>query len=113
MVCVTVITGRRLPDREVVSRHSSHRADEVIETAVPVDVVFTLPSAISDIAYQNKAVIYDLLFMASAKLTIAADPKHLGARIGITSASRSRSKRRHVRSWRKLTLQRTCFVGSF
>jgi hypothetical protein len=50
-------------------------------------VVFTLPSAIGDIAYQNKAVIYDLLFTASAEtmLTIAADPKHLGASIGITS----------------------------
>ena len=50
-------------------------------------VVFTLPAPIADIAYQNKAVIYDLLFKASAEttLTIAADPKHLGARIGITS----------------------------
>jgi hypothetical protein len=50
-------------------------------------VVFTLPAAIADIAYQNKAVVYDLLFKASseATLTIAADPKHLGARIGITS----------------------------
>jgi len=50
-------------------------------------VVFTLPAAIGDIAYQNKAVIYDLLFKASAEtmLTIAADPKHLGARIAITS----------------------------
>jgi hypothetical protein len=42
---------------------------------------------IADIAYQNKAVLYDLLFKVSAEtmLTIAADPKHLGARIGITS----------------------------
>jgi hypothetical protein len=50
-------------------------------------VVFTLPAAIADIAYQNKAVIYDILFTASAEtmITIAADPKHLGARIGITS----------------------------
>ena len=50
-------------------------------------VVFTLPAAIGDIAYQNKAVIYGLLFAASAEtmLTIAADPKHLGAHIGITS----------------------------
>jgi predicted Zn-ribbon and HTH transcriptional regulator len=50
-------------------------------------VVFTLPAAIADIAYQNKAVIYDLLFKVSAEtmLTIAADPKHLGGRIGITS----------------------------
>jgi hypothetical protein len=50
-------------------------------------LVFTLPAAISDIAYHNKAVIYDLLFKASSEtlLTIAADPKHLGARIGITA----------------------------
>src|ERR1700738_2419961 len=50
-------------------------------------VVFTLPAAIADIAYQNKAAIYDLLFKASSEtmLTIAADPKHLGARIGILS----------------------------
>ena len=50
-------------------------------------VVFTLPAAIADIAYQNKAVIYDLLFKASSEtlLTIAADPKHLGARIGFMS----------------------------
>jgi hypothetical protein len=39
-------------------------------------IVFTLPSAIGDIAYQNKAVIYDLLFKASSETmpTIAADP---------------------------------------
>jgi predicted Zn-ribbon and HTH transcriptional regulator len=50
-------------------------------------VVFTLPAAIADIAYQNKAVIYDLLFKVSAETltTIAADPKRLGARVGITS----------------------------
>jgi len=50
-------------------------------------VVFTLPAAIADIAYQNKRVIYDLLFKASseAMLTIAADPKHLGAKIGMIS----------------------------
>ena len=50
-------------------------------------LVFTLPGPIADIAFQNKAVLYDLLFKVSAEtmLTIAADPKHLGARIGITS----------------------------
>src|SRR5262245_54985622 len=50
-------------------------------------IVFTLPAEIGAIAYQNKAVIYDLLFKASSDtmLTIAADPKHLGAKIGITS----------------------------
>ena len=50
-------------------------------------VVFSLPAQIADIAYTNKRVIYDLLMKASAEtmLTIAADPKRLGARIGITS----------------------------
>ena len=50
-------------------------------------VVYTLPGPIADIAYQNKRVIYDLLFRASAQttITIAADPKHLGAKVAITS----------------------------
>ena len=49
-------------------------------------VVFTLPAPIADIAYQNKAAIYGLLFDIAAEvlLTIAADTKHLGARIGAT-----------------------------
>jgi hypothetical protein len=54
-------------------------------------MVFTLPAPIADIAYQNKAVVYDLLFKVSAEtmVTIAADPRHLGARIGITSVLHS------------------------
>ena len=50
-------------------------------------VVFTLPAEIADIAFHNKAVVYDLLFKAASEtmLTIAADPRHLGARIGITA----------------------------
>ena len=50
-------------------------------------LVFTLPVEIGVIAYQNKAVVYDLLFRAASEtlLTIAADPKHLGARIGATA----------------------------
>ena len=61
-----------------------------IEDLLPVEyfhVVFTLPTQIADIAHQNKAAVYGLLFKASAQtlLTIAADPKHLGARIGMTS----------------------------
>src|SRR3954465_7923358 len=50
-------------------------------------VVFTLPAPIAAIAFQNKAVVYDLLFRTAADtlLTIAADPKHLGARIGLTA----------------------------
>jgi Transposase zinc-binding domain/Putative transposase len=50
-------------------------------------VVFTLPTEIADIAWHNKAVVYDLLFRSASEtmMTIAADPKHLGARIGITT----------------------------
>ncbi|TGV61054.1 IS91 family transposase [bacterium M00.F.Ca.ET.141.01.1.1] len=50
-------------------------------------VVFTLPAEVADIAFHNKALVYDLLFKAASEtmLTIAADPKHLGARIGITA----------------------------
>jgi Putative transposase/Transposase zinc-binding domain len=50
-------------------------------------VVYTVPAPIADIAYQNKRTIYDLLMKAAASttLTIAADPRHMGARIGITA----------------------------
>jgi hypothetical protein len=50
-------------------------------------VVFTLPAPIGDIAYHNKAVMYDVLFKASAEalVTIAADPQRLGVRVGVTS----------------------------
>ena len=50
-------------------------------------VVFTLPAEIGDIAFQNKAAVYGILFQAASEtlLTIAADPKHLGARIGLTA----------------------------
>jgi Putative transposase len=54
-------------------------------------VVFTLPAEIAPIAYQNKAVVYDLLLRTAAEtlLSIAADPKHLGARIGATAVLHS------------------------
>jgi Putative transposase/Transposase zinc-binding domain len=54
-------------------------------------VVFTLPAPIADIAYHNKAVIYGILFKTAAEtlITIAADPKHLGARIGLTAVLHS------------------------
>jgi len=50
-------------------------------------VVYTLPSELRDVAYQNKRVVFNLLMKAAAEttLTIAADPKRLGARIGITA----------------------------
>ena len=54
-------------------------------------LVFTLPAEIGAIAYQNKVVVYDLLLRTAAEtlLTIAADPKHLGARIGATAVLHS------------------------
>ena len=50
-------------------------------------VVFTLPAVIGAIAFQNKVIVYDLLFRTAAEtlITIAADPKHLGARIGLAA----------------------------
>ena len=50
-------------------------------------VVFTLPAEIAEIAFHNKSTVYDLLFKTASETmtTIAADPKHLGARIGITA----------------------------
>ena len=50
-------------------------------------VVFTVPAEVADIAFHNKAAVYDLLFHAASEtmLTIAADPRHWGARIGITA----------------------------
>jgi hypothetical protein len=50
-------------------------------------LVFTLPAAIGAVAFQNKAAVYDLLFKTAVETltTIAADPKHLGARIGLTA----------------------------
>ncbi len=71
--CQSLVRAQWLDDR---------RAD-----LIPVEyfhVVFTLPEEIAAIAYQNKAVVYGILFQATAETlqTIAADPKHLGAEIG-------------------------------
>ena len=54
-------------------------------------LVFTLPAALGALAYQNKAKLYGLLLKAAAETltTIAADPKHLGARIGVTAVLHS------------------------
>jgi hypothetical protein len=76
-----------------------------VEDLLPVEyfhVVFTLPAPIADIAFQNKAAVYGLLFHASAQtlLTIAADPRHLGARIGMTSV---------LHSWGSASCRRRAF----
>jgi hypothetical protein len=62
------------------------RQDELLD--VPYyHVVFTVPAPIADIAWHNKAAIYDILFKAASEtlITIAADPRHLAARIGMTA----------------------------
>ena len=68
-------------DRWVAARQSE------LLTVAYVHVVFTLPQQLSQLALQNKKVLYDLLFSASAEtlLQVAADPKHLGAGIGFLS----------------------------
>lgn len=60
------------------------------EDLLPVEyfhAVFTLPAEIAQIAFLNKKAVYDLLFRASAEtvMTLAADPKRMGARVGMTS----------------------------
>ena len=62
------------------------RSDELLGVSY-FHVVFTLPHELSALALQNKRAIYDLLFQSSAAtLTeVAADPKHLGAEIGLLS----------------------------
>ncbi len=49
-------------------------------------LVFTLPAPISELGFSNQSVIYTILFKAAAETvqTVAADPKHLGARVGLT-----------------------------
>ena len=55
-------------------------------------VVFTLPAAAGEIAFPNKAVVYAILFRAAAETltTIAADPRHLGAKLGTTMVLHTR-----------------------
>ena len=69
-------------------------------------VVFTVPAPIAAIALQNKAIVYDMLFKAAAETirTIAADPKHLGAEIGMIAI---------LHTWgQTLTITRTCTASS-
>ncbi|MDP3748593.1 MAG: IS91 family transposase [Phenylobacterium sp.] len=80
--------NRHCPKRQgaAAQRWLEARQAELLPLAY-YHVVFTLPAQIGDIAFQNKAVVYDALFKAASQtlLTIAADPKHLGARIGLTA----------------------------
>jgi len=60
------------------------RQAELLADVEYFHVVFTLPESVAAVAFQNKKVVYDILFHASAETlrTIAADPEHLGAEIG-------------------------------
>jgi hypothetical protein len=71
-------------------------------------LVFTLPRAIAAIAYQNKAKVYGLLLKAAAQTltTVAADPRHLGADIGVTAVLHTWGQSRVEAS------RRTASVGS-
>jgi len=80
--------NRHCPKCQASAAHRWLEAREL--ELLPVEyyhVVFTLPSHISDLAFQNPAVMYNILFKAASKtlLTIAADPKHLGASIALTA----------------------------
>lgn len=80
--------NRHCPKCQASAAHRWLQAREL--ELLPVEyyhVVFTLPSSISDLAFQNPAVVYNILFKAASTtlLTIAADPKHLGARIALTA----------------------------
>ncbi len=79
--------NRHCPKCQASSAHRWLEARQV--DLLPVEyfhVVFTLPASISAIAYYNKSVVYTILFKAAAQtlLTIGADPRHLGARLGLT-----------------------------
>ncbi len=52
-------------------------------------LVFTIPEQLNSVVFQNKALVYDILFKTAAEtvLTIAADPKHLGAKVGLTAGA--------------------------
>ena len=79
---------RHCPKCQALARADWLEARQAELLPVPYfHVVFTLPDEIGAIAYHNKAIVYDLLFKASSEtmLAIAADPKHLGAKIGMTA----------------------------
>ncbi len=87
----------RDPDRPGPARACQAQQHRFLRetTCLPVGyfhVVFTLPAEVADIAFYNRPAIYDLLFKAASEtmLTIAADPKHFGARIGVTAVLHTR-----------------------
>ncbi len=84
-ICYQSCRNRHCPKCQSLARAKwiEDRRDELLNCEY-YNVVFTLPDKIAAIAYQNKEVVYNILFQATAETlcTIAADPKHLGAEIG-------------------------------
>jgi hypothetical protein len=84
-VCYDSCRNRHCPKCQSLARAQwiEDRQAELLDTEY-FHVVFTMPEEIAAIAYQNKKVVYDILFRATSETlrTIAADPKHLGAEIG-------------------------------
>jgi hypothetical protein len=83
--CFNSCRDRHCPKCQSLARAQwiEHRQAELLDCPY-FHVVFTVPEQIAAIAYQNKEVVYDILFHSTAETlkTIAADPKHLGAEIG-------------------------------
>ena len=84
-ICYRSCRNRHCPKCQSLARAEwiEHRQAELLNCEY-FHVVFTVPEQIAAIAYQNKEVVYSILFQATAETlrTIAADPKHLGAEIG-------------------------------
>jgi len=84
-ICYRSCRNRHCPKCQSLARAEwiEHRQAELLNCEY-FHVVFTMPDKIASIAYQNKEVVYNILFQATAETlrTIAADPKHLGAEIG-------------------------------
>jgi hypothetical protein len=84
-ICYDSCRNRHCPKCQSLARAQwiENRQEELLDTEY-FHVVFTLPEEIAAIAYQNKEVVYGVLFRAASETlrTIAADPKHLGAEIG-------------------------------
>jgi predicted Zn-ribbon and HTH transcriptional regulator len=83
--CFNSCRDRHCPKCQSLARAQwiEHRQAELLDCPY-FHVVFTVPEGIAAIAYQNKEVVYDILFKSTAETlkTIAADPRHLGAEIG-------------------------------
>src|SRR6266478_7013702 len=114
--CYDSCRNRHCPKCQCLARAQwiEDRQSELLDTQY-FHVVFTLPQEIAAIAYQNKEVVYDILFHATSETlrTIAADPKHLGAEIGFFAVLHSWGQKPAFsspsplcRSWRRALTRR-------